>query len=231
MLHRDRPRRRSAGYSSWRRSMPSYGRSVPFDVQTEFYQVQQAAGAPGGGCARTDRAGPGFLSEATSVTAADPLRLRRSPPPAGGQLRPRLRPARRRGLPPVPRQDRRAGIRPVVLHFSGPLLDWLEGRPEGARYPRPGRTPGQPRAMSSCCWPATTSRSWPSSRGRIAWSRSPGCGRRSAGGSASTAQGLWLTERVWEPDLAADLADAGVRYGPGGRPPLPGERVRARTAA
>jgi alpha-amylase len=26
------------------------------------------------------------------------------------------------------------------------------------------------------------------------------------------AQGLWLTERVWEPELAADLADAGVRY-------------------
>src|SRR5439155_22061460 len=26
------------------------------------------------------------------------------------------------------------------------------------------------------------------------------------------ATGLWLTERVWEPDLAADLADAGVRY-------------------
>src|SRR3989440_7599980 len=26
------------------------------------------------------------------------------------------------------------------------------------------------------------------------------------------AAGLWLTERVWEPDLAADLADAGVRY-------------------
>ena len=27
-----------------------------------------------------------------------------------------------------------------------------------------------------------------------------------------TATGLWLTERVWEPELAADLADAGVRY-------------------
>ena len=26
------------------------------------------------------------------------------------------------------------------------------------------------------------------------------------------ATGLWLTERVWEPELAADLADAGVRY-------------------
>src|SRR2546423_12149742 len=26
------------------------------------------------------------------------------------------------------------------------------------------------------------------------------------------ATGLWLTERVWEPDLAAHLADAGVRY-------------------
>src|SRR6266705_418838 len=26
------------------------------------------------------------------------------------------------------------------------------------------------------------------------------------------ATGLWLTERVWEPDLATDLADAGVRY-------------------
>ena len=26
------------------------------------------------------------------------------------------------------------------------------------------------------------------------------------------ARGLWLTERVWEPELAADLANAGVRY-------------------
>src|SRR2546421_5879257 len=26
------------------------------------------------------------------------------------------------------------------------------------------------------------------------------------------ATGLWLTERVWEPDLAVPLADAGVRY-------------------
>src|SRR5207247_288555 len=26
------------------------------------------------------------------------------------------------------------------------------------------------------------------------------------------ASGLWLTERVWEPELAADLAQAGVRY-------------------
>ena len=26
------------------------------------------------------------------------------------------------------------------------------------------------------------------------------------------ALGLWLTERVWEPELAADLSDAGVRY-------------------
>ena len=28
----------------------------------------------------------------------------------------------------------------------------------------------------------------------------------------SMPRGLWLTERVWEPELAADLADAGVRY-------------------
>ena len=26
------------------------------------------------------------------------------------------------------------------------------------------------------------------------------------------ASGLWLTERVWEPNLAADLADAGVEF-------------------
>ena len=26
------------------------------------------------------------------------------------------------------------------------------------------------------------------------------------------ARGLWLTERVWEPEVAADLSDAGVRY-------------------
>src|SRR5678809_1717684 len=27
-----------------------------------------------------------------------------------------------------------------------------------------------------------------------------------------SARGLWLTERVWEPELAADLATAGVDY-------------------
>ena len=32
------------------------------------------------------------------------------------------------------------------------------------------------------------------------------------GASVSRRAGLWLTERVWEPELAADLADAGVRY-------------------
>ncbi len=45
------------------------------------------------------------------------------------------------------------------------------------------------------------------------------------------ASGLWLTERVWEPELAADLADAGVALRAGGRPPLPGHRLRERAAA
>ena len=97
---------------------------------------------------------------------------------------------------------------PVVLHLSGPLLEWLEEH-EPAYLDRLGRLAAR-RASSSCCSPASTSRCSPRCRARIGSSRSAGCATRSRRRFGVEARGLWLTERVWEPELAADLADAGV---------------------
>ena len=70
----------------------------------------------------------------------------------------------------------------------------------------------RPTAASSCSSPASTSRCSPRCPGRTGSSRSAGCTRRCSRRFGVDARGLWLTERVWEPELAADLADAGVRY-------------------
>jgi Glycosyl hydrolase family 57/Alpha-amylase/4-alpha-glucanotransferase, middle domain/Alpha-amylase/4-alpha-glucanotransferase, C-terminal len=98
---------------------------------------------------------------------------------------------------------------PVALHISGPLLDWFERRDHqfldllgdltadgklewllaGYEEPVLAALPREDRVE------------------QIAWMREA---LRARFGAAAT--GLWLTERVWEPDLAADLHDAGVRF-------------------
>jgi hypothetical protein len=98
---------------------------------------------------------------------------------------------------------------PAIVHISGPLLDWcakydhrllddlgrlaLEGRLEfllaGYYEPILATLPRADRLE------------------QIAWLTDS---LRSRFGTAGP--GLWLTERVWEPDLARDLADAGVKY-------------------
>ena len=99
---------------------------------------------------------------------------------------------------------------PVVLHCSGPLLDWLENRPEGARYlDLLGRLVSEGSVellMAGYYEPILAILPRQDRLEQIAWMREA-ISRR----FGVTAQGLWLTERVWEPDLAADLADAGVR--------------------
>src|SRR5690349_22927185 len=98
---------------------------------------------------------------------------------------------------------------PVVLHVSGPLLDWLEQH-ESAYLDRLGRLAADGRVellLAGYYEPVLASLPRPDRVEQIRWLHE--AVRRRFGVDA---RGLWLTERVWEPELAADLADAGVRY-------------------
>jgi len=98
---------------------------------------------------------------------------------------------------------------PVVLHLSGPLLEWLEEH--GSSYlDRLGRQVSDGKVellLSGFYEPVLASLLRADRVEQIQWMRD--AIRRRFG---IDAKGLWLTERVWEPELAADLADAGVRY-------------------
>jgi 4-alpha-glucanotransferase len=98
---------------------------------------------------------------------------------------------------------------PVTLHISGPLLQWLEAH-DTAYLDRIGKlaVDGQVELLLAGFYePVLASLPRADRLEQIARMREA-IQRRF--GVAAT--GLWLTERVWEPDLAADLADAGVRY-------------------
>ncbi len=98
---------------------------------------------------------------------------------------------------------------PVVFHLSGPLLEWLEQH-EPAYLDRLGRLAADGRVellLAGFYEPVLASLPRPDRVEQIRWMHE--AVRRRFGVDA---RGLWLTERVWEPELAADLADAGVRY-------------------
>src|SRR5882724_1049045 len=98
---------------------------------------------------------------------------------------------------------------PVVLHLSGPLLEWLESH-EPAYLDRLGRLAADGRIeilLAGFYEPVLASLPREDRVEQIHWMHETV--RRRFGVDA---RGLWLTERVWEPELAADLADAGVRY-------------------
>jgi alpha-amylase len=96
---------------------------------------------------------------------------------------------------------------PIALHVSGPLLEWLESHDR--RYlDLVGRLAADGKVellLSGFNEPILASLPRRDRVEQIGWMRD--ALRRLFGVSASS---LWLTERVWEPDLAADLADAGV---------------------
>lgn len=101
------------------------------------------------------------------------------------------------------------GFLPVVLHLSGPLLEWLESH--DAAYldvlgglARDGKLE---LLLSGFYEPVLASLPRADRVEQIVWMREA-VERR----FGVTARGLWLTERVWEPELAADLAAAGVDY-------------------
>jgi alpha-amylase len=100
---------------------------------------------------------------------------------------------------------------PIVLHLSGPLLEWLEAHDQGRRYlDLLGNlvTRGKVELLLAGMYePVLAALPRRDRVEQIGWMRE--ALRRRFGVEAT---GLWLTERVWEPELAADLADAGVRY-------------------
>ncbi len=98
---------------------------------------------------------------------------------------------------------------PIALHVSGPLLEWLESR-EPRLVDQIGRLVADGKAellLSGFYEPVLISLPRRDRIEQVAWMREA-IERR----FGVRAGGLWLTERVWEPDLAADLAQAGVRY-------------------
>jgi len=98
---------------------------------------------------------------------------------------------------------------PIALHVSGPLLEWLEAH-EAPLLDWIGRLAADGRMellLSGFYEPVLVALPREDRLEQIAWMRQ--AIERRFGVEAT---GLWLTERVWEPDLAADLAQAGVRY-------------------
>ena len=101
------------------------------------------------------------------------------------------------------------GFLPVVLHLSGPLLEWLETH-EPAYLDRLGTLAADGKLeilLAGFYEPVLAALPRADRLEQIRWMQE--AVRRRFGVDA---RGLWLTERVWEPELAADLADAGVRY-------------------
>lgn len=98
-------------------------------------------------------------------------------------------------------------ILPIALHVSGPLLEWLEHHDR--RYlDLVGRlvTDGRLELLLAGFYEPILSAIPRQDRvEQVAWMRD--ALRRLFGAEA---RALWLTERVWEPELVADLADADV---------------------
>jgi alpha-amylase/alpha-mannosidase (GH57 family) len=98
---------------------------------------------------------------------------------------------------------------PIVVHISGPLLEWLEAHAAGL-LDRIGRLAVDGKLellLAGFYEPVLVSLPREDRVEQIHWMRE--AIERRFGVQAT---GLWLTERVWEPELAADLAMAGVRY-------------------
>ncbi len=101
------------------------------------------------------------------------------------------------------------GFLPLTLHISGPLLEWLEARahPLLDLVGRLAADGDVELLLSGFYEPVLPALSRADRAEQIARMRSF-LSRR----FGIDATGLWLTERVWEPDLAEDLVAAGVRH-------------------
>jgi len=102
-----------------------------------------------------------------------------------------------------------ADFLPAVLHVSGPLLEWLDTH-ASPWMDRLGRLAADGKVellLAGFYEPVLASLPRADRLEQIGWMRD--ALRRRFGVEAT---GLWLTERVWQPELAADLAEAGVKY-------------------
>jgi alpha-amylase len=115
----------------------------------------------------------------------------------------------RDGYRPFLERTAAAGFGPLTLHVSGPLFDWLDDHDPAfvdviGRHVTEGRLE---LLLAGFDEPILASLPRDDRLEQILRMREY-LQRRF--GVAAT--GLWLTERVWEPELAADLANAGVGY-------------------
>jgi len=103
----------------------------------------------------------------------------------------------------------RGGAFPATLHVSGPLLEWLETH--GADWlDQLGRLAADGHVellASGFDEPILATLTRDDRLEQVARMR-----ERLRRRFGVDARGLWLTERVWEPDLAGDLARAGIQY-------------------
>ncbi|HXY68285.1 MAG TPA: alpha-amylase/4-alpha-glucanotransferase domain-containing protein [Gemmatimonadales bacterium] len=103
------------------------------------------------------------------------------------------------------------GFAPFVLHVSGPLLEWLEAH-DRSFLDLVGRLVADRKLellISGYDEPILAALPREDRVEQIGWMREA---LERLFGRGAESGGLWLTERVWEPDLAADLVAAGVRY-------------------
>ena len=110
---------------------------------------------------------------------------------------------------PIIERATAAGFFPLTLHVSGPLLEWLEDH-DTAWLDMIGRLATDGRLellLAGFDEPILASLPRPDRLEQIGRMRE--YLQRRFGVQAT---GLWLTERVWQPELAADLATAGVEY-------------------
>ncbi|MFV1987615.1 MAG: alpha-amylase/4-alpha-glucanotransferase domain-containing protein, partial [Gemmatimonadota bacterium] len=103
----------------------------------------------------------------------------------------------------------RLGCRPLTLHISGPLLDWLEEH-DPSLLDEIGRevADSQIELLGSGRYEPVLAALPPRDRVEQLESMRDTLQRR----FGVTPNGAWLTERVWEQDLAADMARSGVGY-------------------
>jgi hypothetical protein len=98
---------------------------------------------------------------------------------------------------------------PIVMHLSGPLLEWLE-KSHSSYLDMVGELAAAGKIemlLSGYYEPILAALPREDRVEQIRWMHDAIKSRFGV-----NAAGLWLTERVWEPELAADLANAGVRY-------------------
>ncbi len=98
---------------------------------------------------------------------------------------------------------------PISLHISGPLIEWLESHDPAyldslAELARAGHLE---MLLSGFYEPVLASLPRADRSEQIGWMR-----EKLEQRFGVRPRGLWLTERVWEPELAADLAQSGVGF-------------------